>query len=291
MVPPTAAATIPAALEPVDLRRFPLHRPGSPEWDDAVATARAGLADDGCAVLTGFVRASWRDRLRAEGERIAPRAHYETRTVNVYNTEPDDEVPDDHPARVPLQRGNAFVARDRIPGDLLVHRLYTEPAFRAFLAACVGAGELHELADPLAGLCLNVVPPGREHPWHFDTNEIAISLLTRASDAGGTFEYHPDIRSAGAENTAGVTEVLAGRDRDRVRRLDLRCGDLQLFRGRFSLHRVTEVGGSRARHTAIFSYSTRPGVVGTAVRTRQLFGRTLPEHGGSRSAPSDGLLD
>lgn len=71
--------------------------------------------------------------------------------------------------------------------------------------------ELHELADPLAGLCLNVVGDGRSHPWHFDTNEIAISLLTRAPEAGGVFEYRPDIRDTTSENTADVAEVLHGR--------------------------------------------------------------------------------
>ena len=287
---PTAPA-VPQSLEPVDLRRYPLHDPGSPGWEAAVTSARDRLATDGCAVLSGFVRASWRDRLRAEGEAIAPRAHYESRLVNVYNTDPDPELPADHPARMPMERGNAFVARDRIPADQIVHRLYPEPAFRSFLAACVGVPELHELADPLAGLCLNVVGDGRSHPWHFDTNEVAISLLTRAPEAGGMFEYCPDIRTADAENTAEVTAVLAGEGGDRVRRLRLRTGDLQLFRGRYSLHRVTEVRGRTARHTAIFSYSGRPGVVGSTVRTRQLFGRTLPEHGGSRTVRVDGLMD
>lgn len=282
---------VPQDLEPVDLGRYPLHAPGSPGWDAAVHDARDRLAADGCAVLPGFVRASWRERLRREGEEIAPRAHHETQVVNVYNTDPDPGLPAGHPARVPLERGNAFVARDRIPVRQVIHRLYPAPAFRAFLAACVGVPELHELADPLAGLCLNVVGQGRSHPWHFDTNEIAISLLTRAPEDGGVFEYCPDIRSDGAENTGDVAAVLAGDGGDRVRRLVLRAGDLQLFRGRYSLHRVTEVRGATARHTAIFSYSARPGVVGSAVRTRQLFGRTLPEHGGPRSVRVDGLMD
>jgi len=279
------------SLEPVDLTRYPLHEPGSPRWAAAVRAAREALDSDGCAVLPGFVRASYQDRLRAEGERIAPLAHHECRIVNVYNTEPDPALPADHPARVPLQRGNAFVARDRIPATGLIHRLYPDPAFRAFLAACVDVPELHELADPLAGLCLNVVADGRSHPWHFDTNEIAISLLTRAPEQGGIFEYVPGIRSADAENTAEVAAVLAGEGGDRVRRLRLRPGDLQLFRGRYSLHRVTQVRGATARHTAIFSYSGRRGVVGSAERTRQLFGRVLPAHGGPRSVRVDGLMD
>ncbi len=283
----------PATADVIDTERYPLHDPADPAWAAAVARAREGLAATGCAVLPGVVRPAALDRLRDEGDRVAPDAHYETRTVNVYNTAPDDTLPPDHPARVPLERGNAFVARDRIPEDLAIHRIYSDGGFRRFLAACAGTGELHELADPLAGLCLNVVTPGRSHPWHFDTNEVAISLLTRAPDAGGVFEYCPDIRSAGRENTAAVADVLAGRGDRLVQRITLHPGDLQIFRGRYSLHRVTEVSGAGARHSAIFSYSARPGVVGSEERTRQLFGRVLPAHvtAGARGVRVDELMD
>lgn len=280
----------------VDADRYPLSDPYSTLWASAVACAREQLGEFGCAVLPGFVRAGWVDRLREEGARIAPEADHEVQTVNVYNTAVEDidpRLPADHPACVRLERGNAFVARDHIPDDLVIHRLYRDPEFQRFLAACFGLPALHQLADPLAGLCLNVVTEGRWHPWHFDTNELAISLLTQAPAAGGVFEYCPDIRSPDAENPADVADVLAGRVEHLVRRIVLRPGDLQLFRGRYSLHRVTEVSGPTPRHSAIFSYSERPGVVGTEVRTRQLFGRVLPQHlsGGTPVVRVDKLMD
>ena len=75
-----------------------------------------------------------------------------------------------------------------------------------------------------------------------------------------------------------IAAVLAG-GRGGVRTLDLRPGDLQIFRGRYSLHRVTRVGAaSRPRHAAIFAYTLEPGVIGRVERTRQLFGRVLPAH-------------
>lgn len=77
--------------------------------------------------------------------------------------------------------------------------------------------------------------------------------------------------------------VLDG-DRSAVRTLTLRPGDLQLFRGRFSLHRVTPVAGTTARHAAIFAYSTRAGVVNSATRSRQLFGRVDAVHRGATGA-------
>jgi hypothetical protein len=274
----------------VDLGRYPLYDPDSAAWQAAVEHIRADLASDGCSVVPDFVRPESQKALRAEGAAVAPLAHYDLATVNVYNVDVDESLPADHPARLPMRRENAFTARDLIPADTIIHRLYRDQAFQAFLAACFGLPAVHELADPLAGLVLNVVGPGMEHPWHFDTNEFAVSLLTQEPEHGGVFEYCPEIRSAKAENFADVRAVIEGHDRHRVRQLTLRPGDLQLFRGRYALHRVTRVAGHRQRHTAIFSYSAHPGTVGNPARTRQLFGRVLPDHLAG-AVRVDGLLD
>src|SRR5690606_18307141 len=137
-----------------------------------------------------------------------------------------------------------------------------------------------------------VVAPGNSHPWHFDTNEFTVSMLTAAPESGGVFEYCPNIRSPHTENLPDVHAVLTGSGHGLVRRLELRPGDLQLFQGRFSLHRVSPVQGATPRHTAIFAYSDRPGVIGTVERTRQLFGRVLPDHHAAADAVrGDRLLD
>jgi hypothetical protein len=275
----------------VDTDRYPLSDPGGPAWRDIVARTRAELAELGCCVLPDFVRPRLRAELERECARIAPLAHDKVERVNAYNIALDTPLPDDHPGRTVMERGNAFVSRDHIPADAVIQRLYTSWEFQRFVADCFALPELHELGDPLSGLTLNVVAPGRAHPWHFDTNEFTVSMLTRAADDGGVFEYCPNIRSADEENLADVADVLAGRGEHLVRRLDLRPGDLQLFRGRFALHRVSTVRGARARHTAIFAYSERPGVLGSAERTRQLFGRVLPEHLAAGAVRGDQLLD
>jgi hypothetical protein len=277
----------------VDTARYPLAEPNSLEWQTVVSRTRQELATVGCSVLPDFVRPSYVDSLRTEGETIAPLAYYETETVNAYNLPVDAQLPEDHPGRITMSRGNAFVARDLIAPENVVHRLYTSDLFRRFVATCFGLPELYELADPLSGLVLNVVNPGMEHPWHFDTNEFTVSMLTREPDAGGVFEYCPNIRSADAEQLADVRAVLEGNGEHLIHRLTLRPGDLQLFKGRYSLHRVSRVEGATARHTAIFAYSERPGVIGSVARTRQLFGRVLPEHLASagRAVRVDQLLD
>jgi hypothetical protein len=286
----STSGTVPAGLV-VDLDRYPLSDPGGPAWRTVVDRVRDELGADGCCVLPDFVHPDEIRRLERECADIAPLAYTKTERVNAYNIALDTPLPEGHPGRVVMERGNAFVARDQIPADTIVRRLYTSPVFQRFVADCFALPALHELADPLSGLTLNVIAPGRAHPWHFDTNEFTVSMLTRPADEGGAFEYCPNIRSAEAENLTDVADVLAGRGDRLVRRLDLRPGDLQLFRGRYSLHRVGTVRGQRARHTAIFAYSERPGVLGSAERTRQLFGRVLSEHSEAAAVRGDQLLD
>ncbi|MGH3433632.1 MAG: HalD/BesD family halogenase [Thermocrispum sp.] len=271
----------------VDTARYP----GDPYgWHELVAATQRELAVVGCCVLPDFVRPALHETLRREGDELAPQAYYRTETVNTYNIAVDTPLPADHPGRITMRRGNAFVARDRIPPGAIIQRLYTSPVFVRFVAACFGLPELHPLADPLSGLTLNVITPGKQHPWHFDVNDFTVSMLTQLPDGGGEFQYCPNIRSAESENFGDVRAVVHGRGDHLVRTLRLRPGDLQLFHGRYALHRVSEVRGSRARHTAIFAYSRQPGVVGSVARTRQLFGRVLPEHLSGRGAAGVGSV-
>jgi hypothetical protein len=276
----------------VDTGRYPLATPDTDAWKDAVAAIQSDLDHDGCSVLANLIRPELFEELRQQGAAAAPRAHYAVETVNVYNIDVNTPLPEGHPGRITMERGNAFVARDQIGADDIIHQLYTNDLFQHFVASCFGLPELYELADPLSALVLNVVRPGMEHPWHFDTNEFTVSLLTQEADEGGAFEYCPNIRSAENENLDDVRAVMHGQGDHLVQRLTLRPGDLQLFRGRYALHRVSRVGGTVARHTAIFAYTERPGVIGSVARTRQLFGRVLPEHlAAEHRVRGDELLD
>jgi hypothetical protein len=276
----------------VDLERYPLIDSNNPAYSAMLSNIHTQLTEDGCCVLPGFITPDATKKISDEGSSIADTAYHHVETVNAYNTDIEQSCPADHPAAILFERGNAFVARDRIPSSHFIQQLYTASVFKQFLADCFEVSEIHELADPLAGLCLNVVSPGRTHPWHFDTNEFTVSLLTQRAESGGVFEYCPDIRSPQAENFDRVKNVLTG-DRAEVKQLDLQCGDLQLFKGRYSLHRVTTVNDHDDRHTSIFAYTKEPGIMGKAERSRQLFGRTTDAHHAHTNTHvrSDNLMD
>ena len=277
----------------VDTDRYPLHEPSHPRMRELLATCRAELSGNGSAVLHGFLRPEALERARAEGLDFAKKTYFSTRKVNAYFTADDPSLPADDPRRVFMERTSGFVTRDVIPADAVVHRIYVARAMKQFVAACLGEMQVWEYADPYAGLVQNVMPPGTEQPWHYDTNEFIVSMMTQQPESGGDFEYCPNIRSPQGENYGGVGAVVRGETRAPISVITLQPGDLQLFKGRFSLHRVTRVGGSIDRHTAIFAYSKQPGVVGRVERTRQLYGRVSEMHLEAEKSlvRADGLVD
>ena len=261
----------------IDLTRYPLDRAGSADYARCLAAIRRELAGEGCAVLKGFIA---RDRVAAlaeEAERVAPAAHRSFNRTNAYFSSDDESLPPEHPLRRFYDRSNAFVPADNFGEDSGLRAIYEWPPFAPFIRDCLEEPQFYRYADPLADVIINVVEPGGGFPWHFDTNNYTVTLAIQNGESGGLFEYVPQLRSAQRENYAGVQAILEG-SREGVRSLPLEPGDLQIFKGRYALHRVSEVTGQRTRYVAIFSYAEVPGMVGRVERTRQLYGRVLPIH-------------
>lgn len=280
--------------ELIDLETYALDGPDTARYAEAVSRARSGLQSVGCAVITDFVRPDALAILSQEINERKPTTHYSTQMMNPYfHVSPNPDYPDRHPVNTFLERSSGFVPGDSWEQSTSTRYLFEHPAICRFLADCLEIPALHPYADPLAGLTANVLNPGQQFTWHFDTNEFAVTVLVDEADEGGRFEYVPNIRSNGDEGFDAIQVVLEG-GRERVHTLDLRPGDLQIFRGRYSLHSVSRVAeNSRPRHAAIFAYTEKPGVIGRLERTKQLFGRVLPEHIEAEEARvrSDGLID
>jgi hypothetical protein len=180
-----------------------------------------------------------------------------------------------------------------IPPYSIAHRIYASLYFKAFVAACTDHERVFEYADPLAGLVATVLPPTGTYPWHYDTNEFVITIMTRKPESGGEFQYCSNLRLPGDENLAGLADVLSGEHREMIRTVDVQPGDLQLFLGRYSLHQVTRTSGATDRHVMVFSYADRPGVIGPVDRTRAVYGRVTEAHlvaEAARATATDGLI-
>ena len=277
--------------ELVDLDRYPIDTPDNPNRGALVARCRGQLAEVGCAVLPGFLSESGLRLLRDESAAVAGAAYYSRQHTNVYFSADDDSLPAGHPKRLFFDRTSAFVPADAFPAASVIRRIYDWPALMPFFRDCLEEPVLHKYADPLADMILNVLNPGEEFPWHFDTNEVSISIMTQRAESGGLFEFCPNLRDPKDENYPGVRAVLEG-GRGPVETLDIAPGDLQIFKGRFSMHRVTRVTGERPRYMAIYAYAREPDMVGRLERTRQLYGKILPVHEAAEARRrADGLVD
>ena len=257
----------------IDLDRYPLDGRDPHRYAAAVSAARAQLAEDGCCVLPSFVTESALSGLVAEADAFASNAHRSFNRTNAYFSEDDPNLPEDDPRRRFYDRSNAFVPADNFGSDSGLRAIYEYAPFQHFIRAALGAQDFYRYADVI----INVVEEGEGFPWHFDTNNFTVTLAIQNGEAGGVFEYAHGLRSTDDECFDAVADVLDDRS-DRVKSLHLVPGDLQIFKGRYSLHRVTPVTGAQRRYVGIFSFVETEGMVGSVARTQQLYGRVLPIH-------------
>ena len=272
----------------INLKTYPIGA-DSPERVALLESVRADLERDGCAVLKGFLTADGVAALTAEAESVSEQGHRSFKRTNAYFTKDDPDLPADHPKRQFFDRSNAFIPADNFSPDGALRQIHDFEGFDAFIQACLQEENFYRYADPLADVIVNMAEEGEGFPWHFDTNNFTVTLAIQNAESGGAFEYAPAIR-AETENFDEVGRVLRGQS-DRVKVLELEPGDLQLFRGRYSLHRVAPLKGQRRRYVAIFSYVEEPNMVGAPERTEQLYGRTLPIHHERAGQRIDVLMD
>jgi hypothetical protein len=272
----------------IDHHLYPIAEAG-PERDALLARVRSDLARDGCAVLKKFLTEKGVSALTCEAEAVAENGHRSFNRTNVYFTKDDPSLPSDDPRRQFFDRSNAFVPADNFAPDGPLRSIHDSDGFDRFIQDCLQETHFYRYADPLADVIVNMAVEGNGFPWHFDTNNFTVTLAIQNADEGGEFEYAPHIRK-GSENFAEVSRVLNGTS-DAVKVLRLEPGDLQIFRGRYSLHRVAPLRGTRPRYVAIFSYVEEPNMVGAPERVMQLYGRTLPIHHERAGQRADAYLD
>jgi hypothetical protein len=279
------------AKDLINYDSYPIATHGA-QRDDILTQVRDSLDALGCAVLKGFLTPAGIDAAVAEAERVAEKGHRSYSRTNAYFSAEDPSLPENDPRRRFFERSNAFIPADNFETGGALRTIHDSAGFDAFIRECLQEPEdrFFRYADPLADLIVNAAGEGNGFPWHFDTNNFTVTLALQNADGGGAFEYAPMIRTSQDEHFDEVTKVLDGAS-DKTVTLELEPGDLQLFKGRYSLHRVAPLEGATPRYVAIFSYVEEPEMVGSVERTKQLYGRTLPIHHERAGKRADALVD
>ena len=272
----------------INLDKFPIHEPQSSQYQIIVKEAREALDYDGCYVLKSIVNSEAIKDMQDEASSIESLAHYTSNKVNVYFSKDDPSYPKDHPRRFFMERSNGFVSGDKFPENSKIKDLYYSEVLKNFIADCLEV-KMYHYADPLASLTINVNKPGDRFSWHYDTNEFTVTMLVQDCDKGGIFQYVPNIRNKDDECYDEVQKLLHG-DTSKIKEIKLNEGDLQLFKGRYALHRATRAEGNRTRNLVVFTYTEKENVIGSSYRTEELYGKTLDVHKETKIR-SDNLTD
>jgi hypothetical protein len=241
----------------VDLERYPLSD------DAAIApiadSCRRQLQESSFACLPGFLKAGAAQAMTTEVLDAIPRAYRREQSFSAYEEAGSLKFEPDHVRRRIHVSRQFVVAMDVLGKAGLLRTLYSDETLTRRIAQMLDEPVLFPLADPVMGCTATVMYDGDNHGWHFDLNDFVVSILLQAPDAGGTFDFAPNIRDDGDENYAGVAAALDGRS-EAVRSIKMEAGTLLLFCGRRALHCVPPVSGSVPRVIALFSYDRRAGV-------------------------------
>ena len=275
----------------VDLEKYPIYDLNSPTIKNLIKRCKEELDQFSCSNIPNFILPKSLKIMNLELEKQLDEVYMSKESINPYLYAEDDlNLPKHHPKRTFMNRYNGYLNSDCFPKNSEMKYLYETDELLKFISSCLGISPIYRWADPLACHAYNVMKPKGILPWHFDSCEFTLSIMIQKPEKGGIFEYVPNIREPGNENFDEVKKVLNG-DRTRVRQLKLEPGDLQIFKGRFTLHRVTEIEGQKSRYMCIPAYVLDPWRVNTPEHSKAIYGKVLPIHIERNIARSDGLAD
>lgn len=266
------------ASELLNLDRYPLvAEPG--ETHPQLVAWREALASDLYCVISNFVTEQALHAMVTEAQALQSKAHHNNAWRNCYlHRELDPALPSEHPRNLQDRSSVHMISYAQLAENSVLKQFYQAPGVRGLVERIVNEGELFPNEDPYQPANYVCYRPGDESAWHFDEdNSFTMTLMLQPAQAGGVFEMAPHTRSQDDQNYAQVRQVLTGEQVDGVVRLDLQPGDLCLFKGTHSLHRVTRVEGEQTRIMGVFVYEFRPGVVGDPRVNATIYG--VPDHG------------
>ena len=274
----------------VNLNQYPIHDLNSKIYNELTAHCKSELDAIGCCVIPNFIKPDSINKMLKEISSKRDRVFWSDESHNPYFSKRDDSLPNIHPVNTFGARNNGYLNGDLIPENSDLHFLYHTEELKNLVSNCLGIHPLFHWADPLAKNVYNCMDPGNCFPWHFDSNEFTLSILIQKAEEGCNFEYVPNLRKPNDENFDGVKKVLNG-DRENVRVVKLEVGDLQIFKGRFSMHRVSKVEGNTTRYIALPTYTLDGWRVNTPEHSRVVYGKVLPIHYERNVKRADSLKD
>lgn len=256
----------------INFKDYPIQDLACAGAQKLINDCRASMKASGACELPNFVTAKALELLWKESVFLQEKAFYKRIFDNPYLAPGDDTLGPDHPRNMKEDTNVGAVGYDQFPDLSLLKRIYEYQPMIDFIGQVLELPEIHRYGDPMGALNLSVMNKGDYLRWHFDQTDFVTSLAIQSSEGGGDFEYVPMIRDKNNENFDQVKALLKG-DRRGVVHIANKPGTLLLFQGRYSIHRVTPVEGSRPRWIGLFGYDSKPNVMSTPHLREMRYGR------------------
>jgi hypothetical protein len=259
----------------IDFKHYPIKDLSTPAAQELLKKCRKSIAEVGACELPDFVTPRALKLLQDESALLEKQAFFKPVTGNPYLAPGDATLAKDHPLNLTETTRVGVIAYDQYPELSLLRRIYEYDPIMKFVGAIMQLPAIYRYGDPMGGLNLSVMVKDDYLRWHFDQTDFVTSLSVQATEKGGEFEYVPLIRSEKSENYDEVQKLLLG-DRSRVIRIQNNPGTFLLFKGRYSIHRVTPITGKTTRQMGLFGYDSQPNVCSTPHLLEMRYGRQKP---------------
>ena len=254
----------------MNLSRYPIDAPKSPETQRLISDCRSKLAETGMCLLPNFVSGTTLDCMRQEATALSPSAHYNEHWRTSPRGGGDSKIGESTQAT----RASIWaIAFDQMRPESLSRQLYESDDLLNFVSAITDDPELYRCVDPLVSCHFSVFRDGDELGWHYDPKtNLVLTLQLQDADDGGHFEFANGVRSKEFDNAEIELAIIEGRY-DKILSPDLRPGTLTIINGYSSFHRVTPVLGNRERIVTLLNYSKTPGYCFSDNIQQRFFGR------------------
>ena len=255
----------------INLDSFPLVPKGTEAWQRLVDIHKSELEAKGASIMKGVIKQYILKRMAAEADAVFPNSFACRDSHNPFLDQDDLSLSEDHPRRQKQSTSLNSIPYDIISPAHALHQLYNWEPLKDFLSAVLGH-KLYKMADPMAALTMNVMNENQNHGWHYDESQVTITLMVQKPESGGIFECVPNLRNEEDDQYSKLGAILDG-DQNGILSLPVEPGDILIFAGFYSLHRVTHVKGDQTRYVATLCYKDKPGVMNSPEVQRIFYGR------------------
>lgn len=273
--------------EYINFSKYPIHlfeNDADGRYNSLVQNCIKQMNSDGFVSLPSFLLPDAVDRLTScilelDKEGVG---FYSTDSHNVFLDADEQIVASSplHPSRIQLNSSKHIINAN----DLLLAKeapdlneiFMSQRSVLNFISS-VMQKKLYPSTDTFGKYYANIFREGDGLNYHFDRSEYSISLILQPSEEGGDFEFLPNSRRI----VEGWDEMIVDIDdiaeavapHSSVKRPKLAAGDLYLFRGQNSLHRVSEIQKGK-RINIILTFNTEPDVRLNKYTLQKFFGVT-----------------